>query len=40
MSARMAVSSSMMFLVCILGNPAKLSLLPTAAQAAGAKRVV
>lgn len=40
MSARMAVSSSMMFLVCILSNPAKLSLLPAAAQAAGAKRMV
>ncbi|MER9404482.1 DUF3011 domain-containing protein [Mesorhizobium caraganae] len=40
MSARMAVTGSIMFLACALGNPAKLSLLPAAAQAAGVKRVV
>ncbi|WP_206616855.1 MULTISPECIES: DUF3011 domain-containing protein [unclassified Mesorhizobium] len=40
MSARMAISGSMVFLACTLGNPAKLSLLPDTAQAAGARRVV
>lgn len=40
MSVRMAVTGSMMFLACAFGNPAKLSFLPDAAQAAGAKRVV
>lgn len=36
----MAVTGSIMFLACALGNPAKLSLLPAAAQAAGVKHVV
>lgn len=40
MSARMAITGSMVFLACALGNPAKLSLLPDAAQAAGANRIV
>ncbi|WP_206681846.1 DUF3011 domain-containing protein [Mesorhizobium sp. NZP2298] len=40
MSVRMAVTGSMMFLACLLGNPAKLSLLPDAARAAAPMRLV